>query len=179
MENTKITLNKEVRGKGWFKVGNIFMDEYVRYIGHVPALVYIFIKRYENNDTRYSWPSEKLIANKLKISERTVVRAIKILIKHKLLTKQKIKNKGQWPHNKYYLTHSIEWLINLTNKQNLQVTTENRPHDKIDKNHMTQNHIKNTNIKKETISEKPEQKSFNFKDYTPDFIKEMRKKTPF
>jgi len=104
-------LNKNKRQKSWFKAGYAIMDIYAQSIGPFPTLIYLFLKSYEYQKTRYSWPSEELIADKLHISTRTVKRGIKVLDTHHFITIEKIPQKGKWPCNLYYLTHSKDWLM--------------------------------------------------------------------
>lgn len=102
---------------GWFKTGHILLDVYAKNLGPFPLLTYFFIKSYEYKKTRYSWPSEEFIAEKLNISTRTVKRSIKILESYHLITTEKIKLKGKWPSNLYYLTYSKFWLLALCDSQ--------------------------------------------------------------
>ena len=112
-----------------------------------------------NNKTRIAFPSEQVIANKLDMSSRTVMRAVKKLETHKIIIKKKIKDKGKWPHNNYYFTYSKDWLIGLGDlkshsEENVGSYSQS---DKKDKNSVTQSHTNNTNNKKtEGLKLKPD-----------------------
>src|SRR3989338_3591502 len=110
-------LNKNKRRKAWFKAGYVIMDMYTKIIGPLPALIYLFIKSYEHHNTRYSWPSEELIAEKLSICTQSVKRGIKKLEVHHFVITEKIKEKGRWPSNLYYLTQSRDWRVTPCDSQ--------------------------------------------------------------
>lgn len=105
-------LNKQKNKlKGWFKMGNIFVDKYARAIGPIGTAVYLCLKRHANNETRIAFPSYRLISEELNISQRTVLRHISILKKYGFIIITKTKNKGKWLNNSYYLTYSKDWKI--------------------------------------------------------------------
>lgn len=145
-------LGQKIKGKGFFKVGNIFIDDYAKIVGYSSAIVYLCIKRFEYLNTRIAFPSEEVIAEKLDMSPRTVIRKIKILETHNLIKKQKTKHKGKWYHNTYFLTQSSEWLPKIINQeQSTYVTNNTSLCDKNDNNQVTQSHTKKTNNKKTNI----------------------------
>jgi|SRR3989344_7464912 len=143
-------LNNKKVNKGWFKIWNVFFDEYTPELGYTTSIVYLCMRRHMNNKTRIAFPSEEVIADKLSMSRRTVVRTIKLLEKYKIIIKTKVKDKGKWPHNEYYFTYTRDWLIQpcdfkSPSKASTHIYSQN---DKKDKNYVTQSHLNNTNNKK-------------------------------
>jgi len=173
MEDIATILNRKTKNKGWFKTGNIFFDEYIKVIGYTPAIVYLCIKRHEYGKTRIAFPSQEVIAQKLNISERTVLRAIKILETYKFISIRKERRQGQWRHNVYFLNQSSEWLKELI-KSDDYTTNNTSPDDKRGENYATQSHIKKTiknTIKKESLLKETEEKLFSLKDYKSELMK--------
>jgi hypothetical protein len=146
-------LNKNRKQKGWFKIGNIFIDEHAKNIGYTAAIVYLCIKRYMNNQTRSAFPSEELIAKNLCMDRRTVIRAVKKLEGQKFIVIEKKIHKGRWAHNTYRLTHSKEWLIQPCDKNADDHMTNNfYPSDKKGKIHVDKSHTNNTHNNNTKIS---------------------------
>ena len=146
-------LNKNRRKKGWYKIGNIFIDEHARNIGYTASVIYLCIKRYMDNKTRIAFPSEELIAQNLNMDRRTVQRAVKKLEDYGFIVKEKKIYKGRWPHNTYYFTQSENWLSQPCDKNvGDHVTKMLSPDDKKVKDQGNQSHINNTNNKNQNIN---------------------------
>lgn len=164
MENVK---NKEIKKGNFFKMGNIFVDEYAKVLGKSAVGVYVCLKRHMHNKTRIAFPSEKTIAEKLDMSIRTVQRAIKKLEDYGFIIKQKTKSESQYLHNVYFLTSSKDWLVKLGDKNDsTQATNYSNLSDKKEENYATQSRLNNTNNNNTN-------KQINiFEKYRPDFMKE-------
>lgn len=72
----------------WFRAPNALIDQHGKELGPSGVAVYCVLARYANGETRKAFPSHGLIAKRLGISRRTVIRKIKQLqevglIKHK------------------------------------------------------------------------------------------------
>lgn len=126
--------NRTKRNTGWFKLGHIFIDVYAKHIGAIAVAIYASLKSHANK-ARIAFPSHELIAEELNISTRTVIRHIKILEAHGFIKKRKVRHRGIWLHNTYFLTQSNEWL------------TQTSPCDKRGKNLVTYSHLKKNHIK--------------------------------
>lgn len=134
-------LNNKTKKGHYFKMGNIFIDEYAKHIGPIATAIYTCLKRHANIETRIAFPSYKLISEELGINPRTVLRHIPILVKKGFITIEKRKYKGRWRNNTYFLTQSRDWL-----KKPYDFKSPN-PYDKKGKNHVNESHINNTHIK--------------------------------
>ena len=71
---------RDMRRKNWFSVDNKIIDYYAKEIGPYGVLVYIALTRYAHVETQMCFPSYKTIADKLGISRRMVIYAIKKLV---------------------------------------------------------------------------------------------------
>ncbi|HAQ02904.1 TPA: hypothetical protein DEP30_02310 [Candidatus Nomurabacteria bacterium] len=99
----------KTKNGGWFKMGNVFIDQYAKLIGPIGTSIYLCLKRHSNSKTRIAFPSEVLISEELHINPRTVIRHLPILEKYGFIKITKTKSRGQWVSNQYYLTHSKDW----------------------------------------------------------------------
>ena len=70
---------RDERRHDFFIIDNVVIDRYAPVIGATPVLVYAYICRRANMTSRTSWPSHRLIATELGITESTVKRAIRTL----------------------------------------------------------------------------------------------------
>lgn len=165
-------LKKNKRGN-FFMMGNIFIDEYASTLGSSAICVYLCLKRYMNRETRIAFPSEKLIAKQIDMNPRSVIRAIKKLEKFGFISKQKIRQNGQYFHNVYFLNLSKDWL-KLGDKNELtQVTNTSNLDDKNNKNYVTLSHLNNTNNNNNKEQKFFSKEKIDFKKYKPNFIKEL------
>ncbi len=169
----------ENKRKGyWFKAGYSLFDEYTKYIGTTPAYIYLFLRSYINKDTKLSFPSEKFIAVTLNIHRTTVIKAIKVLIAHRLIIAQKIKSRGgQWAHNVYSFTSPSTWLTSPITETSETTHDANitLPCSKNNQNHVVKSNTKKIKLKeinkKEVLLKEPEEKVVSIRDYVPDFLK--------
>ena len=108
MEKIKIRDN---RAKEWFFMDNEYLNGYAKMFGVTVTAVYISLCRHANITTQKCYPSQKLIANELNISERTVIRAINVLTKWNLIQIERIRRKnGTQLNNIYYLLDKSAWI---------------------------------------------------------------------
>ncbi|MES2023858.1 MAG: helix-turn-helix domain-containing protein [Patescibacteria group bacterium] len=145
-------LEKKEKGKGWFRVENIFIDKYAEIIGYTASIIYICIRRHEYLNKKVAFPSEEFIAKKLGMNTRTVIRHLKILKAHNLIIVKKLKHNGKHYNNTYLLTPANEWLIKPGEFTQSPYVTNNTPTpDKKDIDQVTESHSNKTNIKKTNI----------------------------
>ncbi|HHT9126412.1 MAG TPA: helix-turn-helix domain-containing protein [Candidatus Brocadiia bacterium] len=78
----------------WFRVPNAVIDHYGRILGPSGIAVYCVLAKYANNLTRKAFPSHSLIASKLGISRRTVIRKLKKLKQLGLVLDKRRKGKN-------------------------------------------------------------------------------------
>lgn len=103
----------ELKIKGqWFKVDNVLIDVVGKHIGCIPVAIYLSLKRHANQDN-LAWPSYRLIAEELKLSDRTVSRNIECLVKYGLISRVKGRHGGQWANYTYHLRDRDRWYIGV------------------------------------------------------------------
>ena len=83
MEQLKLKI-RDKRQKGWFYLDNDYLNGYARVLGISATGVYLSLCRHADNN-QFCFPSQKLIADELAISERTVRTAIKSLADYKII----------------------------------------------------------------------------------------------
>jgi hypothetical protein len=169
----ELAIKKSKKGN-FFQIGNIFIDQYAEVFGKSASIVYVCMRRHMNQETKTAFPSEKLIAKKLSMSTRTVIRSIKKLESHNAIIKQSKKDNGQWPHNEYFFTLSKDWLLAPGDKNNpTRVTNNYNISDRNNEIYATQRHINNTNNNNTKEQASIFEKDTEFKDYKPDFLKRI------
>ena len=144
-------LNRKTRpnSKGWCKIENELVDVYAKYIGIKATAVYVCLRRHYNATTEIAFPSYKTIAIKLDVSTKTVLRNIKILKNHNIITVHKERTYGKWPKNIYCFTNPDQWLRQSRGsiKQN-HVTDKSPPDDSEGISSVTDSHTNKTKVKK-------------------------------
>lgn len=138
---------QKIRTRGWSKIPHELVDRYAPILGHKALAVYISMKSHANKEG-ISFPSNELIAHELKMCTRSVIRSVKILKDHNLISVQKKKNVGRWSHNIYLLLHISEWKrIPCDAQSHGKNRNSDPPGDTNDQNHMTDSHRKENHIK--------------------------------
>ncbi|WP_407541633.1 helix-turn-helix domain-containing protein (plasmid) [Deinococcus radiomollis] len=95
------TLTITTKKKGFFQIENDFYD--LGFLGQITGTatkVYLALSRYANNATGISFPSIMLLATKLKMDRKTVMRAIQELIDFNFI--KKIKQGGRDAGSNHY-----------------------------------------------------------------------------
>lgn len=92
---------RDKRKRGWFSIDNEIIDEVAPAIGAYAFCVYASLLRHAGNNNGDSFPCISTIAKEFTISVNTVKRAIKTLVKHKLLIVRSGKSQGV--ANRYYI----------------------------------------------------------------------------
>ena len=96
---------RDLRVKTRFAIDNAFYDEFTPIFGPTLSMVYIAFVRHSNKEQK-SWPSQKLIANHLKISREWVGYQTQILQIFNLIRKVRV---GKMCTNRYYLIDEKQW----------------------------------------------------------------------
>lgn len=107
MEQIKI---RDKRNKEWFIVDNAYLNGYAKIFGAVGTAIYISLCRHADNETQKCFPSQKLIAEELNISDRTVRNYIDRFVEWNLLYVVREKDsKGRNKNNEYILLDKSQW----------------------------------------------------------------------
>lgn len=77
---------RDLRDKHWFIVDDAYLNGYARACGTSATCVYLVLCRHADKDQK-CWPSIRLIARKLGISQVTVQKAIGILLDYRIIKK--------------------------------------------------------------------------------------------
>jgi DNA-binding transcriptional MocR family regulator len=125
MEELKNKLQKNTH---WFKFGRVIIDRHAKYLGPITLAVYVSIKRHSDAD-RIAFPSHELMAEELNTSTRTVLRHCKYLVAHNLIQVKKVKYKGRWRNNTYYLTYTKQWQSSCDIKSHRHCKNTHLPRD--------------------------------------------------
>ncbi len=101
---------RDLRIKEKFFVDDLYLNGYARLCGIYATGVYLSLCRHSNKE-QTCFPSKKLIAKELKISERSVFGAIKILEKWNIIRvkPQARKASGLYKNNIYILLDKSKW----------------------------------------------------------------------
>jgi len=141
---------RDRRNKGWFYVDNEYINGLGKYLGPVATSIYISLCRHADTYQK-CFPSQKLIAEEIGVSVRTVIRHLDSLKKHNVIVVDREYTGRKWDKNKYTLLDKSEWIYpdkipcdNLSHSTD-HVTETTEPHDRNDTNHVTQSHTKDTN----------------------------------
>jgi len=101
---------RDRREKGWFYLDNEYLNGYARIFGPVGTAIYVDLCRHADNKTQQCFPSYKIIAEELKISEKTVKRYIGWFKEYRLISVQQRKNNdGTFQSNIYTLLDKSVW----------------------------------------------------------------------
>lgn len=96
---------RDLRAKDKFIVDDLFVDEVAGKVGIYAAGVYLSFCRHADR-LQACWPSVQTIAEELGISDRQVIRSIKILENFGLVRKVRL---GKTLTNRYFLLDKSEW----------------------------------------------------------------------
>ena len=108
MDNSKQPIHiRDLRKDYWYRVDNVFIDEYGNKVGPYGILVYNVLCRHSNTKTQICWPSIETISDKCKISISSVKRGIKFLLKYNII---KVVRTGKKLNNNYILLDRVDWM---------------------------------------------------------------------
>ena len=89
------------RNKEKFQMDDMYLNGYARHCGIYATGVYVSLCRHANRD-QYCFPSFKLIAEELAISEKSVQRAVVVLVEWNIIELIRSKKPdGTWQNNIY------------------------------------------------------------------------------
>ncbi len=133
---------RDLRDKEWFIVDDRYLNGYARYCGIYATGVYLVLCRHADKE-QSCFPSVALIAEKLNISKRQVLRALETLKEYRIIRIDKDKGK----HNVYYLLDKKHW-VSQTGDSQSPVTTSHHTSDSQSPELVTTSHPKDTHIRK-------------------------------
>ncbi len=94
---------------GWFYMHNEIIDDIGKHIKPIGLAIYVSLSRHADKN-HSCFPSQKLIAQEIGASEKTVKKYIKLLKKYNIITVEQNKNNtGKFMHNVYILTNKSVW----------------------------------------------------------------------
>ena len=96
---------RDIRKKEQFVVDDVYLNGYAKVCGVYATGVYIALCRHADFTRQTCFPSISLLARKLNISGRQVMRALRILEDWGIIKKEKTKGKG----NRYWLIDEKYW----------------------------------------------------------------------
>lgn len=151
---------RDNRSKEWFWLDNKYLNGYAKILGINCTVVYLSLCRHADNQTQTCFPSMKLIAEENAISERSVIRATKILEEWRIIKIVKNKKKdGTQANNIYTLTSKNVWKSKPSDSQ-----SPSKPSDSDDISRVTHSHNNKTQVNKTHISETSSQEIINKKN---------------
>ena len=100
---------RDFRNKQFFMVDDAYLNGYAKYLGVTASMIYICLCRHVDKN-QVAFPSQKSIADKLGIKQRTVLEKVKLLKNWGLIDVRQIRNEnGKWINNTYILLDKTEW----------------------------------------------------------------------
>jgi hypothetical protein len=101
---------RDKRNKGWFWVDNEYLNVYGKFFGAIGTAIYLNLCRHADEEQK-CFPSIKMIAEELGISERTVKKYLKLFRDYRLIKVERERSKdGKWLNNVYWLLDKSEWI---------------------------------------------------------------------
>ena len=102
---------RDKRNKGWFWLDNAYLNGYAKIFGPVGTAIYVSLCRHADNETQKCFPSQKLIAEELNTSERTVRKYLKLFEKYNLISVERERDDKtqKWLTNVYILLDKSQW----------------------------------------------------------------------
>ena len=97
------------RNKEKFQMDDMYLNGYARHCGIYATGVYVSLCRHANRD-QYCFPSFRLIAEELAVSEKSVQRAVAVLVEWNIIELIRSKKPdGTWQNNRYILLDKSIW----------------------------------------------------------------------
>jgi predicted transcriptional regulator len=146
---------RDMRRKEKFFVDDEYLNGYAKLCGVSATAVYFVLCRHADRNQE-CFPSMETIAEKLGISRRTVITAIKTLVEWNIIAKGERKRKkgGEWMHNTYILLDKTVWKnkpsANISHGDQVQITTSpsaNNDTHQVQPFHTKDTHKKDTHKK--------------------------------
>ncbi len=106
MVSTKFQV-RDLRQKQWFIVDDRYLNGYARLLGPYASMVYFVLCRHADSRFQSCYPSISLIAAKVGISERQVMRSIRKLQEYNII---RVGKRPRHNANVYHLLDKAQWI---------------------------------------------------------------------
>lgn len=109
MKQERLFKIRDARAKERFQIDDQYLNGWAKKCGWQASLVYMSLCRHADREGE-SFPSIKLMAKELRVSERTIRRGVKTLQHHNIISIERVKNnQGRWLNNLYILMDKGVW----------------------------------------------------------------------
>uniref|UniRef100_A0A6H1ZFV1 Putative DNA binding, helix-turn-helix domain containing protein n=1 Tax=viral metagenome TaxID=1070528 RepID=A0A6H1ZFV1_9ZZZZ len=109
MEQQQLFKVRDLRKKDQYKIDDKYLNGYAKIFGPTTTAVYNSLSRHAEFHTQEAFPSEELIAEEHGIGRKSVQRSIKQLKGANIIKVDRVRRKGKWLNNMYYLVDRDEW----------------------------------------------------------------------
>ena len=100
---------RNIKKKEKFFINDKYLDSYAKICRYKATLVYVSLCRHSNKD-QTCFPSIELMAKQHNVGRDTIMDGVKILIRHNIIKKIRIrKTNKQWLNNTYILIDKSKW----------------------------------------------------------------------
>lgn len=101
---------RDRRNKGWFYLDNEYLNGYAKIFGAIGTAIYVSLCRHADQHQR-CFPSQKLIAQELNITTRTVISYLQKFEDWRLIhiERERDEETKKWKNNTYFLLDKSEW----------------------------------------------------------------------
>ncbi|MGE0126658.1 MAG: helix-turn-helix domain-containing protein [Blastocatellales bacterium] len=157
---------RDLRTKQFFQIDDEYLNGYARLCGINATGVYLSLCRHADREQK-CFPSKRLMADELDISERSVYNALKTLEEWGVIrvVQQGRKDDGSYQNNTYYLLDKSNWRPKSVKQSEPQANSADgkirqspQANDDTSRGHVVPNkdtHIKDTHIEVNTSAAKP------------------------
>lgn len=133
---------RDFRNKNFFMVDNEYLNGYAKLLNPNATVTYLSLCRHARAETQECFPGIKLIAKENNISERSVMRSIKLLEEWRIIKVERNKGvDGKQMNNDYVLLDKSQWKNKPSDLQ-----SSGQPSDLQSNSRVTHSHTNNTNI---------------------------------
>lgn len=136
---------RDLRQKQWFVVDDAYLNGFARVLGPYSSMVYFVLCRHADSRFQSCYPSISLIAKKVGISERQVIRCIRKLQDHNII---RIEKRPRHNANVYHLLDKAQWIRSASSDSQSLVTHSHPSSDSQSLPAVTPSHPKETTRRK-------------------------------
>jgi DNA-binding transcriptional MocR family regulator len=98
---------RDLRRRDYFTCDNVIIDKYARKLGPYALSVYMGLLRHADQQTQSCFPSLQTLADKLGMSKDSVIRAVEVLKKAKLISVRHRKSSAGDPATNLYFIREV------------------------------------------------------------------------
>jgi len=153
---------RDFRNKNFFMVDNEYLNGYAKLLNPNATVTYLSLCRHARAETQECFPSIKLIAKENNISERSVIRSIKLLEEWRIIKVERNKGSdGKQMNNDYVLLDKSQWKNKPSDLQSYGQPSDLQSNNRVTHSHTNNTNINNTNIIKITESKTSKKERLN------------------